>query len=125
MPALTSLLIGLAAMQAFERMDATGDGRISRTEFIDGRAAAFARADRNSDGMLNQGDFPRAAGSPRMSQELSRLIAGADLNKDGSITRLELGVAGTPLFDRADRNGDGYLSRAEARALNGRPIQSK
>lgn len=51
----------------------------------------------------------------------SQLLARADLNGDGQITRQEFVSARAEVFTRLDRNGDGHLSTADApRRLIGR-----
>lgn len=49
------LLAGIAAL------DANGDGRISRDEFVNGPAPLFHRADRNADGVLTRPELEAAA----------------------------------------------------------------
>ena len=41
-------------------LDADGDGRISPSEFVDGEAPLFRRADSNGDGMLTQSEIEAA-----------------------------------------------------------------
>lgn len=42
-------------------LDANGDGRISRSEFVDGEPPLFRRADRNGDGSLTRSEVEAAA----------------------------------------------------------------
>lgn len=49
----------------------------------------------------------RAGGDP------SAMLANADANRDGRITRREFTDARGTLFDRLDRNRDGYVSSAD------------
>ncbi len=42
-------------------LDANGDGRISRNEFLNGHAPAFTRADGNTDGVLTRSEVEAAA----------------------------------------------------------------
>lgn len=42
-------------------LDADGDGRISQSEFVDGEAPLFRRADGNGDGMLTRSEIEAAA----------------------------------------------------------------
>src|SRR6185437_14781453 len=55
---------------------------------------------------------------PKPDQALDR----ADLNHDGVITRAEFTEARRRLFVRLDRNGDGYLDKADVSA---RPMKSR
>ncbi|HWK63535.1 MAG TPA: EF-hand domain-containing protein [Rhizobiaceae bacterium] len=56
------------------------------------------------------------APSPAKAQtrDPSQLLARADLNGDGQITRQEFVSARAQTFTRLDRNGDGFLSTADA-----------
>ncbi len=42
-------------------LDANGDGRISQSEFVDGEAPLFRRADGNGDGMLTRSEIEAVA----------------------------------------------------------------
>lgn len=42
------------------------------------------------------------------------MLANADLDRDGRITRREFTASRERLFDRMDRNGDGYVTGADA-----------
>jgi hypothetical protein len=42
-------------------LDANGDGRISQSEFVDGEAPLFRRADGNGDGLLTRSEIEAAA----------------------------------------------------------------
>jgi hypothetical protein len=41
---------------AIEQADANKDGKVTRQEYIDARAAQFARMDRNGDGVVDDAD---------------------------------------------------------------------
>lgn len=55
---------------------------------------------------------PMARGGGR--GDPTALLANADVNRDGVITSAEFIDARARLFDRIDRNGDGYLSSEDA-----------
>lgn len=57
--------------------------------------------------------------SPAWAQAggMAQRIAALDLNGDGAITRAEAREARAIAFDRADINGDGQLSEAERNAM--------
>lgn len=93
--------------------DLDGDGRIARKEFIKGRAARFDKYDRNRDQMISAADFPAASRADPLSSKVERSISSADMNRDGKVTRDELDLSGTPLFDRADADGNGIVEKAE------------
>ena len=90
----------------FSRLDANGDGRITRTEWLYD-LESFRRADRNGDGVLSRQEF---VGNEQWRQ--ADQFTSLDVNGDRRITRDEW-QGSRRNFDRADRNGDGVLTRAE------------
>jgi Ca2+-binding EF-hand superfamily protein len=104
----------------FADADADHDGRISRAEFTTARNARFAKLDRNGDGVITQADFPRASAMPAMKAQLDKLIADADADRDGRVTRAEFTQAPITLFDLADSNHDGFVDQAELAAFRTR-----
>ena len=109
--------IAVPAAAQIEGLDADGDSKITRREYIDARNARFTQLDQDRDGRLTVEDFPRASQSQSLNALAGRLVAHADLNQDGAVTQDELGLAGTPLFDRADSNGDGFVDQDEVARL--------
>ncbi|HUD30113.1 MAG TPA: EF-hand domain-containing protein [Novosphingobium sp.] len=100
-----------------EAADANGDGLVSREEYRASRGAKFARLDRNGDGAVSRDDFARLAERrPDAAQKLELLVTEADANKDGKVTRAEYDAMPTPIFDKADTNGDGNLDKTEMAA---------
>lgn len=55
-----------------------------------------------------------AAPSWGQSRDPLQMLQNADANRDGVITREEFHAARSQMFDRLDRNRDGYLSSADA-----------
>lgn len=115
------------AMQAFNRLDANGDGRVTRREarrnrqFID-------RLDLNDDGVVDRSEVQAMSAGPSRSgangdgqkrgNSQQRPEAGAfferlDANGDGHITRDEAPQRMKSNFDRIDSNGDGKLTQSE------------
>ncbi len=102
---------------AFEKADVNHDGKITRAEFVASRNARFADMDRNGNGVITRDDFSRLiALRPKAGILIDEMIAQADLNRDGSVTRAEFYKAPTTDFDRADTNRDGVVDRAELAA---------
>jgi len=101
----------------FAGADTNHDGRISRAEFAAARVARFAQLDRNGDGVVSAADFPRAARLPAAKAKIDAMVASADANRDGLVSRAEMANAPTTVFDMADTNHDGYVDQAELAAL--------
>lgn len=101
-------------LASFDRVDADGDGAISRAEYRSVQAARWPQIDRNGDGYLTEDDFPRAA-ARRARMQLAE-IAYLDTDGDGRISQNEFVDGQPPLFRRADQNGDGALTRSEVQA---------
>ena len=114
-----------AAFAQATAFDLNGDGRITRPEFIAGRDARFAKYDRNRDRVITAADFPDGAGKTLPGLGVESMIAAADINKDGKITRNELGLSGTPLFDRADADGNGIVEKAEVAKFRAQIAKAK
>lgn len=114
-PALAQPAKPIQQVQAdFDRIDRNGDGVISIAEYRDLQFARWPQLDRNGDGFLTLDDFPRfAAGRAR---RLLAEIANVDANGDGRISRDEFIHGPAPLFQRADQNANGSLTRAELEA---------
>ena len=105
--------------QLLERSDLNGDGRITRHECAEARARMFDRLDRNRDGQVNQADAPKRR-IARNSGGGGRLKAFAELmdsNGDGRVTRVEFVDGPSPLFDRADADRDGFVTKSEIAVL--------
>lgn len=103
---------------AFDKADVNHDGKITCPEYVAARNARFADMDRNGDGVVSREDFPRLiAVRPKAGALIDRMIAEADANRDGKITRAELNAAPTADFDRADTNQDGVVDQAELSAM--------
>jgi hypothetical protein len=102
---------------AYGRADTDNDGRLSRAEYLSARDQQFGRFDKNGDGAVDGADFPPGASYARAVTTIGRRLAADDGNHDGALSHAELRQAGTPLFDRADRTRDGYLSGPDITAL--------
>lgn len=87
---------------------------MSLAEYRMVQIARWPRIDRNGDGYLTLDDFPSIA-AVRVRTQLAK-VTYLDADGDDRISRAEF-VNGQPLlFCRADRNGDGALTRYELEA---------
>jgi alkyl hydroperoxide reductase subunit AhpC len=89
------------------RFDRNGDGRITRPEWS-GSDADFARLDRHHDGALTPADFD-FSGSALAPSPGSMLFARADRDGNGRVTREELEA----FFRANDSSGEGFLSLSD------------
>jgi Ca2+-binding EF-hand superfamily protein len=117
--------MGLDAL--FERLDADGDGRITREEVAAARAARIAALDADGNGIVTRDEaiaFARAEAAARAEWRAGVMFDRADADGDGRLTAAELMAGGGMpggmdfgrMFERLDRDGDGAVSRAEAEA---------
>jgi hypothetical protein len=99
---------------AFKDADTNGDGAVSRAEYAAARMARFDKLDRNGDGSISRDDFGRLIRlAPRLGRRIDMLLAAADTNYDGRVSRAEYGAMPMPLFDRLDLNHDGRIDSQE------------
>jgi hypothetical protein len=104
-------------IEAFRDADTNGDGAVSRAEYAAARMARFDKLDRNGDGSISRDDFGRLIRlAPRLGRRIDMLLAAADTNYDGRVSRAEYGVMPMPLFDRLDLNHDGKIDAQELAA---------
>lgn len=100
----------------FARLDANGDGAISRAEFAARPAREpGAMAERRAHRMERRG-----GGHARMmgGGAMGRGFAMLDADKDGRVSRAEASTRALALFDRVDADHDGSISAEERRAAH-------
>lgn len=134
--ATAALLVVAGAAQAqplrgaamFERLDADKDGKITKAEMSAGRERMFKRLDRNRDGVIDETEIERAR---RMIEDraagaearLSGQWSSMDSDGDGRVSAAEF-QSRSAMFELADRNSDGVVTRDEIdflRRASGRP----
>lgn len=128
-----------------EKLDADKDGRISRAELQQAASAAtaagkqwnpatrllenFSAIDTNRDGFLVRSEITAWHERMRPQREAERsarfnaMFDAADLNRDGRLSRVEVAEKMPRLaerFDWLDDNKDGFLSREELRGARTR-----
>jgi hypothetical protein len=114
--AVASLLLGLSATAAAAQRpnpDANGDGFVSKAENQAAAERGFARMDANKDGAV--GPEEQAKIAKMMGGR--NILAPADLDKDGKVSKAEFAKASSYRFEQADANKDGRLDKAEQAAL--------
>jgi Iodothyronine deiodinase/EF hand len=96
-------------------LDSDENDAVSRTEFT-GTDLDFARLDRNRDGVLTAPDF-QFASSPGGPAPASLLFSRADRDGNGKVTRAELEA----FFAATDSEGRGFLSLTELQQAFAQP----
>ena len=101
--------------QMFGHADTNKDGSVARDEFLAARAEQFARLDQNSDGVLDDADRPERA-KERHGERATKMREQLDANADGKLSKEEFVNGPTPMFDKADADGNGVLDAKELEA---------
>ena len=118
----------------FAAIDANHDGKIDRKEMAATQqrelagarqqlqqqlAAKFQQLDTNKNGSLSLAEFQAAMPNIATSETPDQLLAQLDANKNGTVSADEFRASDVAKFNRADKNKDGIVSPAEARAAAG------
>lgn len=106
----------------FDKFDADHDGALTQSEYIAGRLAEFDKADRNGDGTLARGEARGLESSGELVLQRSGVEANAaktfaKVAPGGEIAKEDYLNASGAAFDKADKDGDGLITRGEARGL--------
>jgi Ca2+-binding EF-hand superfamily protein len=107
---------------AMRVLDIDKDGALSATE-IQQAAANLAKLDQNQDGKLTEDELRPAGGpaqanreggrGPGQRRDLVGMLMQFDKDGDGSVSKAEVPERMQGIFDRADANTDGLLTRDE------------
>lgn len=103
-----------------EIYDTDADEVVTRAQFDEQRASAFARTDGNSDGKLDQNEY-LAEFADRLDRRIARTreaqlkqglvrFESIDADKNGGISREEYLAMSARFFERADTNKDGTVA---------------
>ncbi|MCU4654024.1 calcium-binding protein [Roseibacterium sp. SDUM158016] len=104
----------------FEQFDLDGDGSVTLEEMEGARAARFAEADANDDGVLDRDELIAMA-TERAARGIDRMLERVDADGDGAISSEEMadmrgarrGPGPEAMFERFDANADGAVTEAE------------
>ena len=92
--------------QAFDDVDANGDGVLARSEYDGSLSGSFKRQDRNGDGVIT----PDEVGN---SPQAQKAFNAMDKNKDGAVTQQEFQIHSADWYEQRDLNKDGSLNKSE------------
>lgn len=119
--------------EMFDKMDANRDGKLDSADRAAHMGQMFDMADTDKNGSLSRGEFDamhqRGPGGAPMGDGMDKgmrhggdhgmgmkMIAMADANHDGAVTRDEFLAGAGKHFDMMDANHDGSLTKAERTA---------
>ena len=109
-------------------LDINKDGIITMDEMKYDLNRAFAIYDRNKDGVITAAEL-EAAGDVREGAAFAGFIfrhfKELDANGDGNLSRDELFAAAKMIFDTADQDHDGKVTKAEWESSPQAPLQMR
>ena len=102
----------------FKTVDANSDGKLTKAE-IEGQREHIRKANRAYRQAVRSGEIERGAYDAKFVR-VNRLPAATvkrfdriDANKDGSLSKAELERAADFIFKRRDKDGDGFVTKAD------------
>lgn len=102
-----------ALMKRFQQADVSGDGKVSRDEFVDLMITeAFANYDRTGKGYVTVEEYVAGGGTPAGYRKIDRRGLGKVTLADAKASKLVRDQMAIP-FDQADANNSGYVTFEE------------
>lgn len=102
--------------QLLVRLDADGNGSVSRAEFAGATDRVFGAVDRDGDGAISMAEFAafdRNEGVIQSADARAERFALIDSDGDGLISRPELHAQQERRFEMVDRDGSGEITPDE------------
>ena len=124
----------------FKRLDANGDGKISKAEIqaaldkmMSNTAAElkkrqdeeFSKLDKDKNGQLSLAEYESGVKVTPKAGAADQRLQAFDANKDGVITPAEFRAKPLAEFDSLDTNKDGVVSEAEMKAASSKATASR
>ena len=99
-----------ALMNRFKQVDASGDGKVSRDEFVDFLVTeSFANYDKGKKGYMTLEDFTAGGGTPATYRKIDRDGNGRVTLADAKASKIVREQFAIP-FDSADTSRSGYVT---------------
>ena len=109
------MMKGAMLEQMFKKLDANGDGAVTREEAVKLVDERFAAIDANKDGVVDKTEVESWIGRRAPAQAVDGFLKRHDLDGDGKVTKAEFEKPFGKIFAVFDRNDDGKVTLDEAR----------
>jgi hypothetical protein len=109
---------GASAQSRPQRGDASGDGKLSLSEFQAVQSTRMMRLDGDGDGKISLAEWSSAPRGPnaKPGKDPARAFGRLDRNKDGVVDKTEIEAVLAKRFARLDADKDGQLTPTEQQA---------
>jgi hypothetical protein len=112
---------GLRTMDEMHNIDANGDGKVTKAEWLAYQKKVFEALDKNKDGEVDEKEFMApsstmatfATGGYARGLQTKEMMHKIDANGDGKVTLDEYLAYQTKVFDMMDKNHSGSLGPQE------------